>query len=110
MECITATEGHYRKEVAMCKIKETTRSILPIMPAEGWVVVFQDEDGELSETVRTPLFAWALVRVIAKKTAHTQVTGLPMDDEGQIRESCWSEGFLRYERREITERPQSSGK
>jgi len=100
----------YRKEVAMSKIKETKRSIVHIMPAEGWVAVFQDEDGELSETVRTPLFAWALVREIAKKTAHTQVTGLHMDDEGQIRESCWSEGFLRYERIEITERPQSLGK
>jgi hypothetical protein len=39
----------YRKEVAMSKIKEAKRSILQIMPAEGWVAVFQDEDGELSE-------------------------------------------------------------
>jgi hypothetical protein len=100
----------YRKVVAMSKIKEAKRSILHMMPAEGWVAVFQDDDGELSETVRVPLFAWALVRAIEKKTAHTQVTGLHMDDEGQIRASCWSEGFLRYERREITERPQSSGK
>src|SRR4029450_1337782 len=60
--------------------------------------------------VCVPLFAWALVREIDKKTAHTQVTGLHIDDEGQIRESCWSDGFLRYERIEITERPQSSGK
>ena len=94
----------------MSKIKEAKRSILHIMPAEGWVAVFQDEDGELSETVRAPLFAWALVREIAKKTAHTQVTGLHMDDEGQIQESCWSEGFLRYERLEITEWPRFSGK
>jgi hypothetical protein len=94
----------------MSKIKEAKRSILHMMPAEGWVAVFQDEDGELSETVRVPLFAWALVREIEKKTAQTQVTGLHMDDEGQIRVSCWSEGFVRYERRDITERPQSSGK
>jgi hypothetical protein len=94
----------------MSKIKEAKRSILHMMPAEGWVAIFQDEDGELSETVRVPLFAWALVREIEKKTAQTQVTGLHMDDEGQIRVSCWSEGFVRYERRDITERPQSSGK
>jgi hypothetical protein len=51
----------------MSKIKDAKRSILQIMPAEGWVAVFQDEDGELSETVRVPLFAWALVREITKK-------------------------------------------
>jgi len=62
----------------------------------------------LAETVRVPLFTWALVREIERKTAHTQVTGLHMDDEGQIRASCWSEGFLRYERFD-TERPQSVG-
>ena len=94
----------------MSKIKEAKRSILQIMPAEGWVAVFQDEDGSLSETVRVPLFAWALVREIDKKTAYTQVTGLHIDDEGQICEACWSEGFLRYERIDTTERPQSSGK
>ena len=94
----------------MSKIKEAKRSILQIMPAEGWVAVFQDDDGELSETTRVPLFAWALVREVDKKTASTQITGLHIDDEGQVRASCWSEGFLRYERREITERPQSSGK
>ena len=86
----------------MSKIKEAKRSILQIMPAEGWVAVFQDddevEDGVPPETVRVPLFAWAIVREIDKKTAHTQVTGLHIDDEGQIRESCWSDGFLRYER------------
>jgi hypothetical protein len=85
------------KEGVMSKSKEATRSLLQIMPADGWVAVFQDEDGELSETVRVPLFAWALVREIAKKTAHTQVTGMHMDDEGQICVSCWSAGFLRYE-------------
>jgi hypothetical protein len=104
----------YGKESAMSKIKEAKRSILQIMPAEGWVAVFQDddevEDGVPPETVRVPLFAWALVREIDKKTAHTQVTGLHIDDEGQIRASCGSDGFLRYERIEITERPQSSGK
>ena len=94
----------------MSKIKEAKRSILHIMPAEGWVAVFQDEDGELSETTRVPVFAWAVVREIAKKTASTQVTGLHMDDEGQICETCWSAGFLRYERLETTERPRSSGK
>ena len=51
----------------MSKIKDAKRSILQIMPAEGWVAVFQDEDGSLSETVRVPLFAWALVREIDKK-------------------------------------------
>ena len=94
----------------MSKIKEAKRSILQIMPAEGWVAVFQDDDGELSETTRVPLFAWAVVQEIDKKTAHTQATGLHIDDEGQICESCWSDGFLRYERIETTERPQSSGK
>jgi hypothetical protein len=94
----------------MSKIKEAKRSILQIMSAEGWVAVFQDDDGELSETTRVPLFAWALVREVDKKTASTQITGLHIDDEGQICESCWSEGFLRYERLDTTERPQSSGK
>jgi hypothetical protein len=96
----------------MSKIKDAKRSILQIMPAEGWVAVFQDDDGTLSETVRVPLFAWALVREIDKKTAYTQVTGLHMDDEGQICTSCWSAGFLRYERFEDlgSGRPQSSGK
>jgi hypothetical protein len=94
----------------MSKIKDAKRSILQIMPAEGWVAVFQDDDGELSETTRVPLFAWAVVQEINKKTAYMQVTGLHIDDEGQICESCWSEGFLRYERIETTERPQSSGK
>ena len=95
----------------MSKIKDAKRTMLQIMPAEGWVAVFQDDDGELSETVRVPLFAWALVREIDKKTAQTQVTGLHMDDEGQICASCWSEGFLRYERLDRqSERPQSSGK
>jgi len=94
----------------MSKIKEAKRSIVHMMPAEGWVAVFQDEDRSLSETTRVPVFAWAVVREIDKKTASTQVTGLHMDDEGQICEACWSEGFLRYERLETTERPQSSGK
>lgn len=56
------------------------------------------------------VFAWAVVRAIDGKRASTQVTGLHMDDEGQVCESYWSEGFLRYERIELTERPQSSGK
>jgi len=94
----------------MSKIKEAKRSILQIMPAEGWVAVFQDDDGALSETVREPLFAWAIVREIDKKTASTQVTGLHIDDQGQICEACWSEGFSRYERIETTERPRSLGK
>jgi len=94
----------------MSKIKEAKRSILQIMPAEGWVAVFQDDDGALSETVREPLFAWAIVSEIDKKTASTQVTGLHIDDQGQICEACWSEGFLRYERIETTERPRSLGK
>lgn len=38
----------------MPKIKDAKRSILQIMPAEGWVAVFQDEDGELSETTCVP--------------------------------------------------------
>jgi hypothetical protein len=80
------------------------------MPAEGWIAVFQDEDGSLSETTRVPVFAWAVVREIDNKTASTQVTGLHIDDEGQIGATCWSEGFLRYEHIETTERPRSSGK
>ena len=94
----------------MSKIKDAKRSILQIMPADGWVAVFQDDDGALAETTRVPLFAWAIVREIDKKTAHKQVTGLHIDDQGQICEAYWSEGFLRYERIETTERPRSSGK
>jgi hypothetical protein len=60
--------------VAISKIKDAKRTIFQIMPAEGWVAVFQDDDGALSETVRVSLFAWVLVREIDKKTAHTQVT------------------------------------
>jgi hypothetical protein len=95
----------------MSKIKDAKRSILQIMPADGWVAVFQDEDGSLSETVRVPLFAWAIVREIDKKTAYTQVTGLHIDDEGQVCEACWCEGFLRYERLGdlSSGRPQSVG-
>jgi len=84
----------------MSKIKDAKRSILQIMPAEGWVAVFSDNDndGTLPDTSRSPLFAWAVVEEIKKKTAHTQVTGLFITDEGQICEVCWCEGFLRYER------------
>jgi hypothetical protein len=45
-----------------------------------------------------PLFAWAIVRDIDGKRASTQVTGLFIDDDGQICEACWCAGFLRYER------------
>jgi hypothetical protein len=38
------------------------------------------------------------------------VTGLFVDDEGQICEACWYAGFLRYERIENLERPYSAGK
>jgi hypothetical protein len=102
----------YRKELAMSKIKEAKRSILHMIPAEGWVAVFSDndDDGTLPDTTRAQLFAWAVVRELDGKKACTQVTGLFIDDEGQVSEACWREGFLRYERIEITERPQSSGK
>jgi len=88
----------YGKEAAMSKIKEAKRSILHMMPAEGWVAVLTDEDGMPPETTRVPLFAWAVVREIDKKTASTQVTGLLIDDEGQVCAACWCAGFLRYER------------
>jgi hypothetical protein len=95
----------------MSNIKEAKRSILHIMPAEGWIAVLTDDDGIPPETTRVPLFAWAVVREIDKKTASTQVTGLFIDDEGQVCEACWCEGFLRYERRGdmSRERPQSVG-
>jgi len=95
----------------MSKIKEAKRSILQIMPAEGWAVVLTDDDGVPPETTRVPLFAWAVVREIDKKTASTQITGLFIDDEGQVCEACWCEGFLRYERIEDMSggRPQSVG-
>jgi hypothetical protein len=99
----------YRKEAVMSKIKDAKRSILQIMPAEGWVAVFTDEDGIPPETARMPLFAWAVVREIDGKTAHTQVTGLFIDDEGQVSEACWCEGFLRYERIGDSKQPQSVG-
>ena len=98
----------------MSKIKEAKRAILHMMPAEGWVAVFRDtdDDGTLPETTRAPLFAWAIVREVNKKTASTQVTGLFIDDEGQVCEACWCAGFLRYERLGDlrSERPQSVGK
>ena len=96
----------------MSKIKDAKRSILQIMPADGWVAVFSDndDDGTLPDTTYAQLFAWAVVRELDGKKACMQVTGLFIDDEGQIGESCWSDGFLRYEHIEITEWPQSSGK
>ena len=97
----------------MSKIKEAKWAILHIMPADGWMAICTDEEeGEGTPPVTTclPLFAWAIVREIDGKRASTQVTGLFIDDEGQICEACWSEGFLRYERIDTTERPQSSGK
>jgi hypothetical protein len=62
--------------------------------------------------MRFPLFAWAIVREIGKKKVSRQVTGLFIDDEGQVIEACWHEGFLRYERIETfrEELPQSSAK
>jgi hypothetical protein len=94
----------------MSKIKEAKRSILQIMPAEGWVAVFSDndDDGTLPDMTHAQLFAWAVVRELDGKKACMQVTGLFIDDEGQICASCWREGFLRYERFD-TERPQSVG-
>lgn len=96
----------------MSKIKEATRSILHIMPADGWMAVCTDDEGDGTPptTTSVPLFAWAVVREVEKKTASTQVTGLFIDDEGQIQEACWCKGFLRYERIENMERPQSPGK
>jgi hypothetical protein len=82
----------------MSKIKEAKHSILQIMPAEGWVAVLTDDDGIPPETTRVPLFAWAIVRELDKKTASTQVTGVFINDEGQVCEACWCAGFLRYER------------
>src|SRR6266700_8300847 len=88
----------YGKEAAMSKIKEAKHSILQIMPADGWVAVFQDndDDGVPPETVRVPLFAWAVVREIDKKTAYTQVTGLYIDDQGQICEAGACQGFSQH--------------
>ena len=98
----------------MSKIKDAKRSIVQIMPAEGWAAVLSDNDndGTLPDTTRAPLFAWAVVREIDGKTAYTQVTGLFMDDEGQVLEACWCKDFLRYERVENVggERLQSVGK
>lgn len=94
----------------MSKIKEAKRSILHIMPADGWMAVCTDEDRVPPETTCVPLFAWAVVREVDKKTASTQVTGLFIDDEGQICEACWCAGFLRYERIENLERPHAAGK
>jgi len=59
---------------------------------------------------RVPLFAWAIVRELDGKRASTQVTGLFIDDEGQICEACWCAGFLRYERLENLEQPHAAGK
>jgi hypothetical protein len=98
----------------MSKIKEAKRSILQIMPADGWVAVFSDndDDGTLPDTTRAPLFAWAVVREIDGKKAYTQVTGLFINDEGQVSEACWTVGFLRYERMDelSSGRLQSPGK
>ena len=97
----------------MSKIKEAKRAILHIMPAEGWMAVCTDEEeGEGTPPVmtRVPLFAWAIVRELDGKRASTQVTGLFIDDEGQICEACWCAGFLRYERLENLEQPHAAGK
>jgi len=95
----------------MSKIKEAKRSMLQMMPAEGWMVVCTDKekDGTPPATTRVPLFAWAIVRAMNGKTASTQVTGLFMDDEGQICAACWSKGFVRYERITPPEQPPSPG-
>ena len=57
----------------MSKIKEAKRSILQIMPADGWVAVLSDndDDGTLPDTTRAQLFAWAVVREIDGKKACT---------------------------------------
>ena len=57
----------------MSKIKEAKRSILQIMPADGWMAVCTDEEGDGTppQTTRVPLFAWAIVRDIEGKRAST---------------------------------------
>jgi hypothetical protein len=97
----------------MSKIKEAKRAILQIMPTDGWMAVCAEEeegDGTPPATTRVPLFAWAIVRDIDGKRASTQVTGLFIDDEGQICTACWRAGFLRYERIEHLERSHAAGK
>jgi hypothetical protein len=83
-----------------------------MMPADGWMAVCTDEvkDGTPPVTTRVLLFAWAIVRDMNGKKASTQVTGLFMDDAGQIGVACWSKGFVRYERITDLERPLSLGK
>ena len=81
----------------MPRMKDPKRSILQIMPAEGWSAVFEDE-GDPSRTSSIPIFAWAIVSELSGSTAYTEVTGLFIDGEGQVSEACWCVGFLRYER------------
>ena len=96
----------------MSKIKEAKRSMVQMMPADGWMAVCteEDSDGTPPAMTRVPLFAWAIVRDMNGKRASTQVTGLFVDDEGQICAACWCAGFLRYERIEHLERPHAAGK
>jgi hypothetical protein len=88
---------HTAKEPAMARMKDPKRSIVHIMPAEGWSAVFEEEEAP-PRTSRIPIFAWAIVRELTGEAAYTEVTGLFIDSEGQVSEACWCRGFLRYER------------
>ena len=81
----------------MPRVRDAKRSILHIMPAEGWSAVFRD-DAAPTQTVSIPIFAWAIVREVSQETSYTEVTGLFIDGEGQVAEACWCVEFLRYER------------
>ena len=81
----------------MPRVKDPKRSILHIMPADGWSAVFQDAEAP-THTSSLPIFAWAIARDLYGETAYTEVTGLFIDGEGQVSEACWCLGFLRYER------------
>ena len=81
----------------MPRMRDAKRSILQIMPAEGWSAVLRDEAAP-TQTTSVPIFAWAIVREVSQETSYTEVTGLFVDGEGQVAEACWCMEFLRYER------------
>ena len=87
----------HEKELPMPQVKDPKRSMLHIMPAEGWSAIFQDAESP-THTSSLPIFAWAVVRELYGETPYTEVTGLFIDGEGQVSEACWCPGFLRYER------------
>jgi hypothetical protein len=67
----------------MSKIKEAKRSMLRMMPAEGWIAVCTDDDGLPPETTHVPLHDRPGATESDIKMTPTQMTGSLMNDGGQ---------------------------